>query len=476
MKFDSHLQECYNHLMNFSLMPKFLKDFSIPFTNNGFEIYIVGGAVRDYCLGKPNSDYDFTTDALPEDVKKLFKKVIPTGIKHGTVTVLFQNNSFEVTTFRTESNYSDSRHPDSIEFVKNLEEDLKRRDFTINALAVKLPNKKIIDLHGGIKDLKDKVIRCIGEPKQRFEEDALRMMRACRFSAKLNFEIEEKTFDAIKSLKENIKLVSIERINEEFTRILNSPYPRRGIEALRESGLLQIILPELTNCINVEQLGFHHEDVYNHCLSTLEAAVYKNYSFEVRLAALLHDIGKPATRKLEQQQQQLQNQQQQQLQNQHYTFYNHEKVGAKIAQKLLRRLKFSNAQIEKTLILIENHMFNYTSSWKDGAIRRFVIKVGKDNLQELFQLRLCDQAAISNSFLNEGLIELEERINNLDSPSLTINDLDLTGEDLMALNLKPGPIFSEIKKFLLDQVLNDPRINNKETLKQMTLTFLSNKQ
>ncbi|MDD4397611.1 MAG: HD domain-containing protein [Sphaerochaetaceae bacterium] len=446
--------------MNFSPIPAILKDFSKPFKSNGFELYAVGGAVRDFCLGKKNSDFDFATDAAPIDVKRLFPKVIPTGIKHGTVTVLFKGEMFEVTTFRTENGYVDCRHPDSVEFVSSLEEDLKRRDFTINALAVKIPDPKIIDLHGGLPDLKNHLIRCIGVPHDRFMEDALRMMRACRFSSQLGFEIESATFDAICELKDNIKFVSLERIQEELSRIIMSSNPRKGIEALSRSGLLDLILPELAACRLVQQLGYHHEDVYYHSLSALDAAASRDWSLEVRLAALLHDIGKPPC--------------QEKAENR-YTFYNHEIAGAKMTKELLRRLKYPNSVIDKVSTLVRNHMFNYTPDWTDGAVRRFILRCGKDNVDDVLRLRLADQLAMSGNCINPNVDQLESRIKAIESPSLTVNDLALTGDDLKAMGLKPGPVFSEIKEFLLQQVLDRPELNTKEQLSQIAQKYISNR-
>ena len=229
-----------------------LKALSDIFQKNGFSLYLVGGAVRDYVLGKPSHDYDFTTDALPMEVKSMFHRTIDTGIKHGTVTVLFKGGSYEITTFRTEGDYSDSRHPDNVCFVRSLEEDLKRRDFTINALASNVQDGEIIDMHEGLSDLKNGTIRAIGNPMERFKEDGLRMMRAARFSAKLGFSIEGNTLSAMKALKENIRNISRERIREEFFRLVDSPFPRMGLEAMEKSGLMEILFPELWETRRIE--------------------------------------------------------------------------------------------------------------------------------------------------------------------------------------------------------------------------------
>lgn len=449
--------------MNFSRMPDILVQFSKPFSDNGFSLYAVGGAVRDFCLGKTGSDYDFTTDARPEDVIRIFKHVIPTGIKHGTVTVLFKGEKFEVTTFRTESGYTDKRHPESVSFDATLEEDLKRRDFTINALAVKLPGRRIIDMFSGLEDLKAGIIRCIGDPADRFQEDALRMLRACRFAASLGFRIENETFDAIKKLKQNIRFVSMERIQEELSRIVMSDNPDKGFSALRESGLLELLLPELHGCIGVEQKGLHHEDVYDHSISTLLEAAGQGWSLEVRLASLLHDIGKPACKG--------------ELRDGRFTFNGHDIKGSELAAQILSRLKYPNAVIKAVSSMVANHMFSYSSDWTDGAVRRFISRCqdagGPENV---IRLRLADQMAISKSAYNPLAAELLQRIKAIRAPLLTVNSLALTGNDLIAMGLEPGPGFSEIKNFLLEQVLDRPELNNKKDLSEILEKHLNSEK
>lgn len=439
-------------------IPRVLNDFSSEFAKKGFHLFVVGGAVRDFYLGKKNNDFDFATDASPDDVISLFPKVIPSGIKHGTVTVLFKGWQFEVTTFRSEGNYSDSRHPDSVTFGVSLEEDLKRRDFTINALAVSLPDSKIIDLNEGIPDLDKRVIRCIGNPEERFSEDALRMMRACRFSAQLDFSIDQDTLKAMKKMCNNISNVSAERIQEEFTRILDSGNPEAGLICMAESGLMKIIIPELYSTIGVEQKGLHHEDVFNHSLSTLRFAVKRKFDQNVRMAAVFHDIGKPSCMADN---------------GQRNTFHNHENVGAEITRKILKRLKYSNAVIDKVTSLVKNHMFNYSSQWTDGAVRRFILRCNKSYVFDQLCLRLADQYAICGSCSNTAIEELTDRIEKLETTSFTVNDLALNGQDLMKMGLKPGPVFSQIKEFLLEQVLDRPELNTKEELAKIAGKFIS---
>lgn len=442
-----------------------IKNFSDIFTRNGFKLYIVGGAVRDYLLGINNEDYDFTTDAEPEQVISMFRKTIPTGIKHGTVTVLFQNESFEVTTFRSEDEYLDGRHPSKVNFVRSLEEDLKRRDFTINALAADTKNGKIIDYHEGLLDLKNGLIKAIGNPIERFQEDGLRTMRACRFVSKLDFSLDENTFLAMKEMKDNIKNVSFERIREELYKLLKGKAPKRGLQLLFDSGIMEIILPEISSLKGVAQGGLHHEDVFDHTLSTVEAANYLNYPLNIRIAALLHDIGKKDTQQIDEIRFS--------YTNEAYSFYNHENIGFDLSEQILKRLKDSNENISFISNLVKNHMFNYTPDWKDGAVKRFINRVGIDSIHSLFCLRMCDQMAISGKCSWSSVSELEQRINKIlkSEEALTVKDLKINGKDLMNLNIPKGPMFKTILNYLLETVLDDPSQNNKDTLITIAKNF-----
>ncbi len=434
-------------------VPHKLRELAEIFEKNGFSLYLVGGAVRDYVLGLDNHDYDFTTDAEPLEVKKMFKKTIDTGIKHGTVTVLFKGGSYEITTFRTEGEYHDGRHPEKVSFVRNLDEDLKRRDFTINALAADLRSGTIIDQHDGLADIKNGVVRAIGIAEERFTEDALRMLRACRFSSKLGFEVEESTKMAISKLKENVKLVSSERIKDELFRLIDSPHPRMGLETMRETGLMDIILPELSALYGLEQGGFHKEDAYEHSILALERARDMKYPIEVKVSALLHDIGKKQTRREGETR---------------YTFYGHEGVSERMTLGILERLKASNNEKKIILRLIREHMFSYTPEWTDGAVRRFINRVGINSLDRLYMLRDCDNAATTgekpdNSHLEK---ELRTRINSeLERNSaLTLKDLKITGDDLIKLGIEKGPSIGKILNQLLEMVIDNPELNEKEKL------------
>ncbi len=439
-----------------------IKQFASVFFDNGYSLYIVGGAVRDYLLNIDNEDLDFTTDATPQDVIRMFKKTIPTGLKHGTVTVMFRGESFEVTTFRAESDYNDGRHPGKVNFVRSLEEDLKRRDFTINQLAANAKTGEIIDMHHGIDDLKSKIIRAIGNPNERFHEDGLRIMRATRFVSKLNFSVEEHTLKAMLDNKDNIKAVSYERIRDELYKLIKGQSPKKGLELLYSCGLMDIILPELSALKGVIQGGQHTEDVFDHTMNTVEAANRLDYPLNVRLAALFHDCGKKDTQVIDESRG-----------PNSYSFFHHEVVGAKICEKILKRLKDSNENIKDISNLVRNHMFHYESTWSDGAVRRFINRVGKDSIFDLFCLRMCDIYSISGKTSWTHVEELDNRIKEIlnSEDCLSVKDLKINGKDLMDMGIPRGPLFSRILNYLLETVLDDPNQNNEVQLKEIALAY-----
>ncbi len=441
-------------------IPSVIRRFSKQFIEAGFSLYIVGGAVRDYLLGIQNEDYDFTTDAKPEEVMHLFKAVIPTGIDHGTVTVRFEKHSFEVTTFRSEGSYQDGRHPSSVTFISNLAEDLKRRDFTINAFAVDLHDSRIIDLNGGKEDLKHRTIRAIGDARKRFEEDGLRILRACRFAGKLNFRIDEDTLKAMHDCRANLRNVSSERIRDELFTLVLSDHPKVGLTYMRECGILEIILPELAAGDQIDQKGMHHEDVLSHAISTCQASVALTDRLEVRLAALLHDIGKSEVMEEG---------------PERNTFYNHDLVGEKLTIELMKRLKASNEQIRLVSLLVRHHMFSYQSNWSDSAVRRFLTRVGKEHVGMLFSLRIADQIAIHGKADISLLEELEQRIKCiLDAQdALSIKDLAVNGNDLMQVGIPKGRQLGKTLEYLLDTVLDDPKQNTKEQLLKIAKHYQS---
>ena len=433
---------------------KDIKELGKIFHDHGYRLYLVGGAVRDWLIGIGNDDYDFTSDATPEEVMALFPHhTIPTGLKHGTVTVRFRKTSYEVTTFRSEGAYSDSRHPDSVTFVKSLESDLERRDFTINAFAADCTDGRIVDLHDGYRDLKRHLVRAIGRPEERFEEDALRMLRSCRFASRLDFDIEEATFEAMKKLCANIVKVSAERIRQELFKIIEGPHPVKGIELMRTSGLLHYILPELEECAGVEQLGFHQLDVYQHLLASLDSAARHDFPLPVRLAALFHDIAKPQCRR-------------EREDGDGYTFYGHDKEGGKIAFEIMSRLKCSNEERDTVALLVREHMFSCDDIQSEGAVRRFINRVGRNHLDWLFELRICDAEAIERRPRLDALWALEERVQReLERKApLSVKDLAVNGNDLMQAGIERGPELGKTLNRLLEAVLDDASLNTKERL------------
>ena len=437
-----------------------IRNFAGRFKEAGFSLYIVGGAIRDFLLGMENDDFDFTTDAQPSEVMTLFKHVIPTGIEHGTVTVLFETQKFEVTTFRTEGSYLDGRHPSSVTFIRNLEEDLKRRDFTINAFAADCNDGTILDLNKGMEDLHNRIIRAIGEPQQRFEEDALRIFRACRIAAKLNFQIEAETLQAMTSMKANLGKVSAERIRDELYKLVSSDHPIIGLRYMQQTNMLSSLFPSLAKGEHLEQGGMHHEDVLSHNIATCQAAANQGYSLEVRLAGLFHDIGKSEVVAFHQDRN---------------TFYQHEVVGEKQTRKILQTLKASNEQTRLVSHLVREHMFDYQSNWSDSAVRRFINRVGLTTIPLLFQLRIADQIAIHGKADTTFLDELQIRIDAIlaEHDALSIKDLVINGNDLIQAGIPKGARIGRTLAYLLDTVLDDPKQNNREQLLTIAKNFQS---
>ncbi|MBN1409995.1 MAG: HD domain-containing protein, partial [Spirochaetales bacterium] len=389
--------------------------------------------------------------ALPSSVKKIFKRVIPTGLDHGTVTVLFKEHSYEVTTYRIEGEYSDARHPDEVQFSSSIYADLERRDFTINAIAYDLIKRKIVDPHSGIDDIKRKIIRAIGNPAERFKEDCLRTLRACRFAAQLDFSIDPGTMTGLINAAPGILAVSWERIRDEIIKTIQSGNPVLGFEMMRQSGLLKLILPELSSCENVAQRGYHSFDVYYHSLYCMEGAPRENLT--VRLAALFHDIGKPPTMTIK---------------DGEARFYSHEKVSAEMAEKLLTRLKMPNKVIKDVSRLILHHMFNYDPSWADSAVRRLLSRVGIKHMGDLIELRRADQYGMGRKPVkSRELIELRTRISEIldKSHALSLKDLNINGKDLMeTLGLPAGPKIGILLESLMEAVMDDPSMNERDKL------------
>ena len=439
------------------IIPKEVKNIVGELEKAGYEAYIVGGCVRDFLLGCEARDWDVTTNAKPEEIQKVFPKSF---YENNFLTVTVRTGSkkpelaeVEITTYRFEAKYSDKRHPDNVRYAKTLEEDLARRDFTINAIAMD-SKKNIIDLFDGQKDLKEKIIRTVRNPEERFSEDALRMLRAVRFATTLGFKIEEKTAEAIKKNCIWLEAVSQERIRDEFVKIIASERASEGIELLRELGLLKYIVPELLDNYGVSQNKHHIYDCYQHAVKSLEYAAKKKFNMEVCLASLLHDIGKPKVKS---------------GQGESATFYNHEIVGARITFQILNRLKFSNKEIEKITKLVRYHLFYYNvDEVKEASVRRLMKNMGAENMEELLQVRQADRIGSGVPKAEPyKLRHLKYLIDKVSQDPISAKMLKINGNDLMkTLNIKPGPRIGQILDVLLGYVLDDPKKNTKKFLEQ----------
>ena len=430
-------------------LPETIKFVLGKLEKNGFSAYAVGGAVRDYILGNPATDWDVTTSALPDETEKVFSgfKVIKTGIKHGTVTVIVNGCSVEITTFRKESGYTDNRHPDNVEFVSDLAEDLKRRDFTVNSLAY---NEKegLIDLYGGLSDLKNEIIRTVGDPRERFSEDALRILRTVRFSSKLGFTIEEKTYAAAKELKENLKNVSAERIFSEFTKTLCGKNVKNALLFYHE--IITEIIPEMKPCVGFEQHSkWHLYDVYEHIVRSVE---YIRPTAELRFTMFFHDIGKPDcffTRDGE------------------GHFYGHPEVSAEKTDKILRRLKAPTAFREEVVFLVKNHDVRLSDS--EIKNRKKLNEIGKERFFLLLDVKKADNAAQGTALAEKEGKEIdkiraiaEKIIEN--GEVYDIKQLKISGEDLIKTGFSGKEIGEEMEK-LLNACMENNLGNDEESLK-----------
>jgi len=439
-------------------IPKEVKGVIERFQKNNFEAYIVGGCVRDFLLEKKPQDWDIATNAEPEEIQKVFPKTFYKN-KFFTVTVQITDKEsgikeVEVTTYRSESKYSDKRHPEEVKFAETLEEDLSRRDFTVNAMAIELKEKtKIIDLFGGKKDLKNKIIRTVGDPQKRFSEDALRMMRAIRFAAQLGFKIEKTTREGIKTNSDSLKIISKERIRDEFLKIIESKKAAEGIDLLRELNLLKHVIPELEEGYKLAQNKHHIYDCYDHSLLSLKYAAENDFNNHVRIASLLHDVGKPRVKRGE---------------GEEATFYNHEVVGAEMTSKILNRLKFSKKDIEKIRKLVRYHLFYYNvDEVGESSVRRLVRGVGKENMNELLQVRMADRIGSGVPKAEPyKLRHLRYLVEKVSRDPISVKMLEVGGEEVIeTLDVSPGPEIGKILEILLGYVIDDPEKNNKEFLK-----------
>ena len=448
---------------------------------NNFEAYLVGGCVRDLLLKKEPKDWDIATQAKPEEIQRIFPESIYENA-FGTVGIKTSSEQenlkiIEATTFRKEGKYTDKRHPDYVVFAETIEEDLSRRDFTINALALKidfqenLKNRfRIIDPFNGQKDLRDKIIRTVGNPEERFQEDALRLMRAIRLAVELNFKIEEKTFSAIQKMASLLQQIAPERIRDEFVKIILTPLAAEGILLLHEANLLKQFLPELEEGVGVGQNKHHIYSVFEHLWRSLDYAARNNYSLEVRLAALFHDLGKPRTKEGE---------------GPNSTFYNHEMESTKMVYNLMTRLRFDKKTIKKVIKLVRYHGFVYDPEiTTDSSIRRLILKVGKENIFELAKLREADRIGSgcpkAKPFrLRHFLFRVEKILKEMAGEQPSLKMLKINGNEIMKItNLQPGPKVGAILNILLEEILDDPLKNEKKYLEKRAkeLSQLSDKE
>ncbi|MCR5666296.1 MAG: CCA tRNA nucleotidyltransferase [Eubacterium sp.] len=436
------------------VLPDKVKEIIKTLEQAGYEAYAVGGCVRDSLLGKQPKDWDITTSASPMQVKEHFARTIDTGIQHGTVTVMMDKEGFEVTTYRIDGKYEDGRHPSEVTFTRSLEEDLKRRDFTINAMAFN-DSRGIVDLFGGQKDLNNRIIRCVGDAHKRFSEDALRMMRAVRFAAQIGCEIEDKTLEAMKDLAGNMKLISAERIQSELVKLLISDHPE-DLLMLYEAGITAIILPEFDEMMKTPQNHPYHK--YNVGMHTIEAVKAIPADKVLRIAMLLHDVGKPKCRVTDE--------------KGIDHFYRHPLESERIAKEILRRLKFDNDTIRKVLILIRHH--DERPTLREKNMRRLISRVTVEMYPSLLKVQVADALGQSDYRKEEKLAyyksceimyrEILER-----EECLKIKDLAVDGKDLIDAGVPQGKLIGENLSMMLDKVLENPKLNNKETLLEMII-------
>jgi len=445
-------------------IPKKIKDIVKKLEKNKFQAFLVGGCVRDLLMGVEPKDWDVATNATPEQIAEVFPNNFSNN-DFGTVTV---EGDVEITPFRTETKYTDKRHPDAVYWAKTIEEDISRRDFTINAIAIGIKGQKleIKDLYEGQKDLDKKIVKAVGKAEDRFAEDALRMMRAVRFATTLDFAIEKKTAEAIKKNSSLMKVISQERIRDEFIKIIMADKAYEGIEMLRKLNLLGYVVPELLDGYQVAQAKHHTFDVYEHSVLSLKYASEKKFNREVRIASLLHDIGKPKSKRGT---------------GENATFYGHEVVGAKLTEKILGRLRFSKKEIEKITKLVRYHLFYYNvDEVTEASVRRLVRKVGPESIEDLLQVRMADRIGSGVPKAEPyKLRHMKYIIDKTSKDPISVKMLKIDGEKIMKiLGVKPGPKVGWTLDILLEIVLNRPEDNTKKFLedKVKELSHLSDKE
>ena len=422
--------------------------------------WIVGGCVRDLLLGKKVNDWDVATDARPDEVMRMFPRVVPTGIDHGTVSVIIHGVPYEVTTLRGETTYSDGRRPDSVVFVDDISADLARRDFTVNAIAIEPLVPEFIDPWEGRKDLDARVLRAVGDPVERFSEDGLRVLRAARFAATLECNIEPATLAAIAPTLATYRKVSAERVRDEWVKTMKARNPSIAFEVMLDTGILGVTLPEMIDAVGCEQNRHHAFDVWTHSMACLDAC---EGDPPLRIAALLHDVGKPRTR-------------QRSEKTGDFTFYDHENVGAEMAGPILERLRFSNEERERIVTLVQNHLVCYSDDWSDAAVRRWVRRVTRERVQDLYALNRADVLGKGRNVTPdlEALEKLKTRVAGVlaAKDALSVRELRVDGNDVMReLGIKPSRRVGEVLEVLLERVVEEPTLNDRETLLAMIRSY-----
>ncbi|QQY79335.1 tRNA nucleotidyltransferase (CCA-adding enzyme) [Keratinibaculum paraultunense] len=442
-------------------LPKYIEQILYILEKNGYEAYVVGGSVRDMLLNKAPKDYDIATDATPEEVESIFHdlKKINVGKEFGTIILILKEGQVEITTFRLEGAYIDGRRPSWVKFSSKIVEDLSRRDFTINAMAYN-HRTGLIDPFRGKEDLKRGILRTVGNPEDRFSEDYLRILRAVRFSTQLGFIIEESTYKAAKKYSKNVSSISMERITDEFFKILLCEKPSKGIRLLEELGILEIILPELVPAIGFDQKNPNHEmDVYEHTLCVLDNTLP---IIQLRLAALFHDIGKPHTMTIDEEG--------------IGHFYDHDKLSAEMSKEILTRFKCSNDLIQKVYILVKEHM-NHHANFSEKGLKKLIRRVGEEEIFNLIKLQKADIKCSKKDATINHIIDREKRIMQIieNKETYDLKQLEINGDDLISLGFKEGKIIGKILEYLLEKVMEEPSLNDKETLKKLALKKFSNK-
>lgn len=441
-------------------VPEEVRELCARLAEHGHRSWIVGGCVRDELLAEARgddstqrNDWDIATSARPEQVMRLFRRVIPTGLQHGTVTVLLPSGQYEVTTLRGETTYTDGRRPDAVYFVDDIADDLARRDFTVNAIAYDVMADRLIDPFAGLEDLERRVLRAVREPSERFAEDGLRVLRAARFTATLELELEPQTAAAIRPSLSSYRKVSAERVRDEWQKTMKAKRPSRAFEVMREHGILEISAPELLESVDCQQNKYHAFDVWTHAMHCLDACPAEPV---LRVAGLLHDVGKPRSRAFS-------------SKTNDYTFYEHDRIGAEMADPLLARLRFSNEERVRIVSLIRHHILCYDETWSDAAVRRWVKRVGPELVKDLYALGHADVMAKGKDASDDlaRLAALEAHVGRILSTgaALSVRDLAVDGNVLMTeLGIAPGRALGDMLKQLLEDVIEDPGRNQRDEL------------